>query len=140
MRQVLFMITALLSFTANAKELQRRAALEVIALIIASEEKVKGIIVYGTTAKPWRDYLLETFRFQYPILGMDYVDLENRMEDYYRINYKLFLQKTEPALIAKGSVLGERLRSQYLFDGHQGIFGRYYQTFTQIDNYNLAEH
>lgn len=109
----------------------------IIAPIIANNEKIKGIIVYGTTINPWREYLPETFRFQYPLFGIDYVELEDHMLEYYRVIHELFVEKKKPSDIAEDSVYLPILRNQYLYDGKDRIFGRNYKAFVQIDEHNI---
>ncbi len=111
----------------------------IIAPIIANEEHVKGVIVYGTTIKPWREYLIEMFRFQYPLLGVDYVENEENISILYQIIHKLYIDKQTPAEIAKDSVLAEYLRGSFLYDGKDRILTRNYKAYVQIDDYNMAE-
>lgn len=112
----------------------------IIAPIIANKEKVRGIIVYGTTINPWREYLLETFRVQYPLFGVDYVELEDHMLDYYKVIHELFVEKKEPSVIAKDSVFSNILRDQFSYDGNERIYGRNYKSFVQIDDYNMYKY
>ena len=111
----------------------------IVAPIIASQEKVKGIIVYGTTLKPWREYLLEMFRVQNPLLGADYVENENNMLNYYKIIHSLFIDKDNPSVIEKDSTLSAIFKEQWLYDGEGRIWGRNYKAFVQIDDYNVTE-
>jgi pimeloyl-ACP methyl ester carboxylesterase len=73
----------------------------VIAPLIAQQEPVKGIIVYGTVGKNWLEYELEnTFRQQ--LLDnrpADSIDLYMRGE-YIRL-YGLFVEKKSPEQIIK---------------------------------------
>jgi hypothetical protein len=110
-----------------------------IAPIIATKENVKGIIVYGTTLKPWREYLLEMFRVQYPLLGVDYVENENNMLNYYKIIHSLFIEKNKPSIIAQDSNLSAIFKEHMLYDGEGRIWGRNYKAFIQIDDYNVTE-
>ncbi len=112
----------------------------IVAPIIANREKVKGIIVYGTTIKPWREYLVEMFRVQNPIMGIDFVENENNMLDYYKIIHALFIDKKEPSLIAKDTVLLTVFKELMYYDGEERIWGRNYKAFVQIDDYNLTEY
>jgi len=109
------------------------------APIIANKEKVKGVIVYGTGLKPWREYLLEMFRVQNPLLGVDYVENENNMLNYYKIIHALFIDKDKPSEIESDSTLSTILKEQLMYDGEERIWGRNYKAFIQIDDYNITE-
>ncbi|MCK4664525.1 MAG: PDZ domain-containing protein [Bacteroidales bacterium] len=111
----------------------------ITAPIIANQEKVKGIIVYGTTLKPWREYLVEMFRVQNPLFGIDYVENENNMLDYYKLIHSLFIDKNKPSIIEKDSTLSTILKELMLYNGDERIWGRNYKAFVQIDDYNLTE-
>jgi pimeloyl-ACP methyl ester carboxylesterase len=73
----------------------------VIAPLIAQQEKVKGIIVYGTVGRNWLEYELENSHQQrllddYPA---DSLDLAMRAE--YKRLYGLFVEKKTPEQIIK---------------------------------------
>lgn len=75
----------------------------VIAPLIAQQEKVKGIIVYGTVGRNWLEYELENTHRQrllddYPA---DSLDLVMRAE--YKRLYGLFVEKKTPEQILKES-------------------------------------
>ena len=115
----------------------------IVAPIIANREKVKGIIVYGTTIKPWREYLVEMFRVQNPIMGIDFVENENNMLNYYKIIHALFIDKSKPSLIAKDTALSTIFKEVMFYDDEENeerIWGRNYKAFVQIDDYNLTEY
>ena len=112
----------------------------IVAPIIANQEKVKGVIVYGTTLKPWREYLVEMFRVQNPLLGVDYVENENNMLDYHKIIHSLFIDKNRPSVIAKDTALSTIFKELMFYDGEERIWGRNYKAFVQIDDYNLTEY
>ncbi|MCD4791351.1 MAG: PDZ domain-containing protein [Bacteroidales bacterium] len=112
----------------------------IVAPIIANQEKVKGIIVYGTTIKPWREYLVEMFRVQNPLLGTDYVENENNMLNYYKIIHSLFIDKNKPSVIAMDTALSTIFKELMYYDDEERIWGRNYKAFVQIDDYNLTEY
>ncbi len=71
----------------------------VIAPLIAQEESVKGIIVYGTVGRNWLEYELENSYRQQVMIDMpaDSVDIYMRAE-YIRL-YELFVKKKSPQQI-----------------------------------------
>ncbi len=69
--------------------------------IIASEEKVAGIAVYGTVVKTWLEYWLENVRRQQLLAGSTYADLHESMQSLGRFMHYLFKEKLGPDDIKK---------------------------------------
>lgn len=91
----------------------------VIAPLIAQQEPVKGIIVYGTVGRNWLEYELEnTFRQQsMENKPADSLDMYMRAE-YTRL-YSLFVEKKQPEQIIKehpetaGHLFSYPMRTEY---------------------------
>ncbi len=111
-----------------------------IAPIIANREKLKGVIVYGTTIKPWREYLIEMNRKQAPLFGADYVESEKYALNYHKLIYALYVDKKTPDEIEKDTIMAQMLKTHFMYDGKGHIYGRNYKTFVQIDDYNQTEY
>ncbi len=55
----------------------------------------KGVIVCGTGLKTWYEYIIDMFRFQNPIAGVDYIENEKVVTDMIKVLYDyLVLKKT----------------------------------------------
>lgn len=111
----------------------------IIAPIIASQQKVKGVAVYGCTITPWRDYVNDLFRVQSIISGADPVENEKGMKTYADVIHKLFIEKQSPMEIAKDSIMNEALVNGFGYDGNGHLWTRNYKYMIQIDDYNLFE-
>ncbi len=111
----------------------------IIAPILASEIPVKGMVVYGTGIKPWREYLTEMVRVQNPLFGVPYIDNEKKMLAVYKLMHALFIEHLTPAEIAKDSLMLPVLMEDFGYDGTDRLFTRNYKYLVQIDDYNLTE-
>ncbi len=100
------------------------------APIIASEDKVKGIISYGAAGKPWVEYLIEVFREQRPITGTDYVEVDEDMKTLLPLVYEFLVLKKTPKELAQNSNYRKYLEEHLGYDGRDHLFGRHY-TFLQ---------
>jgi uncharacterized protein len=102
----------------------------VIAPLIAQQEPVKGIIVYGTVGKNWLEYEMEN-SFRQQLLensSADSIDLYMRAE-YIRL-YELFVEKKLPA-----QIMAEHPETvSHLFDYPMKI-----EYFQQVADVNIRE-
>jgi len=102
----------------------------VIAPLIAQQEPVKGIIVYGTVGRNWLEYELEnSFRQQLLVdMPADSIDIYMRAE-YIRL-YGLFVEKKAPEEIIKE----HPQTSSHLFNYPMKI-----EYFQQVADVNIRE-
>ena len=100
------------------------------APLLAVKSKVKGIITYGAVGKPWLEYLIEVFREQRPVSGVDYVQIDEDMRTLLPLTYELLLLKKTPEELAKNEAYRPFLRENLDYDGRGHLFGRHY-TFLQ---------
>jgi hypothetical protein len=52
---------------------------ELSAQMIAAENKVKGIAVYGAASRTWYEYLLDTLRYQGLVAGDNFENTDERV-------------------------------------------------------------
>lgn len=97
----------------------------ITAPILASQQKVKGVMVYGATLKPWMEHLIESFRYHANLREEDPAKTDEYMRKLFPIMYewlilgkgglelgkneayKSFLLKTDqPLRFANGTFLG----------------------------------
>ncbi|MFD2245216.1 alpha/beta fold hydrolase [Pontibacter ruber] len=107
------------------------------APLIAADEKVKGIIVYGITGKPWGEYLIELFREQSPMNGTDYVQVEEDMKTLLPLVYELMVLKKSPGELAQNAVYKPYLERRFDYDGRGHLFGRHYTFLQQLNDIPL---
>ena len=112
----------------------------VIAPLIAAREHPKGVIVYGTSAEPWMEYLFRMLRFQNPRMGVDYLDNEKDMKLYHSLLYKHFIEKKSPQeLNEENPEYGRLLKRDFWWDGGDLMFTRHYKFQQSIQDLNMAE-
>lgn len=100
------------------------------APLLAMNDKVKGIVTYGAVGKPWLEYLIEVFREQRPISGIDYVQVDEDMRILLPLTYELLVLKKSPDELAKNDVYRPFLRNNLGYDDQDHLLGRHY-TFLQ---------
>ena len=112
----------------------------IIAPIIASQQQVKGVIVYGTTILPWRDYIYNMLRVQPLLMDADPVENEQNMKTYAKLLYSLFIDKKNPEeLSAQDTTMSKLLNEGFGYDGNGHIWTRNYKYIVQIDDYNMFD-
>ncbi|MBF8965152.1 alpha/beta fold hydrolase [Pontibacter sp. FD36] len=100
------------------------------APLMAAQEKVKGLMVYGITGKPWFEYLLEVYRDQRTLLGADYVQVDQDMRTVVPLLYEFMILKKTPEELAKNPAYRTALENIMDYDGQGHLYGRHY-TFLQ---------
>ena len=73
----------------------------VIAPLIAQQESVKGIIVYGTVGRNWLEYEMENTHRQQLLEGFPADTIDQHMRAEYIRLYSLFVEKKTPEQIIK---------------------------------------
>lgn len=112
----------------------------VIAPLIAEKESPKGVIVYGTSAEPWMEYLFRMLRFQNPRMGVDYLENEKDMQLYHTLLYKHFIEKKSPKeLNEENPEYGRLLRRDFWWDGGDLLFTRHYRFMQSIQDLNMTK-
>lgn len=107
----------------------------IIAPALSAKHDVAGVVVYGTTAKSWFEYQIEMYRVQGGLAGMNPYELENAVRDQYELNYRFFIQKEPLEQIAKTPVADSILRTEWLYDQSNKIFGRNANYWRQIQDF-----
>ncbi|WP_165244959.1 alpha/beta hydrolase family protein [Paludisphaera soli] len=110
----------------------------VMAPVLAAEEPVRGLAVYGTVFRTWFEYQLENIRRQSRLAGADFATIERQVRDENRFLAGLYLEKKSPA-----DVLAEHpeLRGHAEEMGYDGthLFGGHYTFFQQLAELNMPE-
>lgn len=103
----------------------------VIAPMVASENPVKGIIVYGTVARNWQEYEMENTRRQAEMAGTSYDQIADNMRIKERALHHLMVEKQTPQdIIAKYPETASFLR----------IYPQNYVYLQQVADVNLSAH
>ena len=110
------------------------------APVLAERNKVKGIVISGTGLVSWYEYILAMFRFQNPLMGVDYIENEKQIADYKKLLYEYLVLKKSPLELSKHSGrYKEFLEDGMQFDGKDRIWDRNYKYWQQIDDLNQPE-
>jgi pimeloyl-ACP methyl ester carboxylesterase len=111
----------------------------IIAPAISAVEKVKGTIVYGTTAKSWFEYQLEMNRLQLKLAQTPPLEYEQKCRIQGEIAYEYFIQKKELSTIATDPAKKAVLETDWQYNGKDMIFERNQEYWRQIQEYPLLE-
>ncbi len=99
----------------------------------------KGVIVCGTGLKTWYEYILEMFRFQNPIAGVDYIDNEKIVTEMIKILYDILILKKSP----KDLVLTEEVRAimkdNLEYEGGDRIWSRNVKFWQELQDLNMPK-
>ena len=107
------------------------------APILAKDFKPKGVIVIGTTAITWMEYLIQMFRFQNIIQGADYVENEEMIHQMIPLlNDYLILKKT-PKELAQNANYKKRMTEYMEYYGGDQLWSRHYTYWQQMQDLNM---
>ncbi len=111
----------------------------IIAPAISATEDVKGVIVYGTTAKSWFEYQLEMNRLQLKLAHTPPLEYEAKCRIQGEIAYEYFIEKKALETIAADPAKADVLKTDWQYDGKSMIFERNQEYWRQIQDYPLLE-
>lgn len=109
----------------------------VIAPQLASKHDVKGLMVYGTTAKSWLDYHLEMHRFQAMLAKPEPIEYEKHCREQAEVVYEYFVEGKELADIAKDSDKKSIMEAMWAYDGTNKISGRNAEYWRELQRVNM---
>jgi dienelactone hydrolase len=110
----------------------------VFAPVLAGEDPVRGIAVYGTVFKTWLEYLLENERRQSLLSGDDPAEVDRALRLSERFHHGLLVEKKAPEAIVREHPQVEAARRGLGTERDQ-VFGRHYTFFQQLYDVNLPE-
>jgi uncharacterized protein len=112
-----------------------------IAPEIAKRHQPKGVMVFGTTFRPWSEFLLEMHRVQKPLLeNQTYIQTEDFTRRIQKIYYEFFVLKKTREELAKNPEYKDLVVSELgLKAGSNDMWGRHWAFWPQIDSLNLAK-
>ena len=113
----------------------------VIAPEVAKRHQPKGVMVFGTTFRPWAEFLLEMHRVQKPLLEKQtYLQTEDFMRKIQKIYYEFFvLRKTREELLKNPGYKDLVISELGYKEGSNDMWGRHWAFWPQIDSLNLAQ-
>ena len=99
----------------------------------------KGVIVCGTGLKTWYEYILDMFRFQNPIMGVDYVENEKVVTDMIKILYEYLVLKKTPKDVAINDEVAKFMKEYLEFDGGDRVWARNYRFWQELQDLNMPQ-
>lgn len=112
----------------------------IAAPLMATGNQPKGIIVYGTVLKPWAEYLMDIYREQRQLWGMDFLRIENEARLMFPLLNDYLVRKISPAELAeKNPDYASMLTSSLGFNEEGNILDRHYTFWQQLQDKNLTE-
>ncbi|MEI9955319.1 MAG: alpha/beta hydrolase [Ferruginibacter sp.] len=113
----------------------------IIAPEVAKRHQPKGVMVFGTTFRPWSEFLLEMHRVQKPLLEKQtYTQTEDFMRIIQKIYYEFFILKKTREELLKNPEYKDLVVSELGYkEGSNYMWGRHWAFWPQIDSLNLAQ-
>ena len=109
------------------------------APMIDKNKVAKGVIVCGTGLKTWYEYILEMFRFQNPIMGVDYVENEKIVTKMINILYDYLIMKKHPKDVAVNDEIKSIMKDYMEFDGGDMVWSRNYRFWQELQDLNMPQ-
>ncbi len=111
----------------------------IVAPAITAKHPIKGVMVYGTTAKSWYEYQVEMNRVQGMLAKPDPLEYEQYCREQSELAFEYFIRKRELNEMASTPATDSLLRSTWQYDGAGSIFGRNAEYWRQIQDMPLLE-
>jgi uncharacterized protein len=112
----------------------------IAAPLLATGNQPKGIIVYGTVLKPWAEYLMDIYREQRQLWGLDFLQIENDARIMFPLLSDYLVHKISPFKLAEGNPeYATMLTSSLGFNEEGQILDRHYTFWQQLQDKNLTE-
>ncbi|MFA8301051.1 MAG: PDZ domain-containing protein [Hyphomicrobiales bacterium] len=112
----------------------------VIAPMIQQNKlKAKGIVVFGTVSRPWFEYFIDQYRRQNILLGQDFVENEQGVDNILKFYYDFMINKKSPIELYKNSKYRNILKYSWGNIGDNmylnGRHAKYWQSLQDIRPY-----
>ncbi|MBS1509277.1 MAG: alpha/beta fold hydrolase [Bacteroidetes bacterium] len=113
----------------------------IIAPEVAKRHQPKGVMVFGTTFRPWSEFLLEMHWVQKPLLEhQTYEQTAAFMRTIQKIYYEFFVLKKTREELLKNPEYRELVISELGYkEGNNDMWGRHWAFWPQIDSLNMAQ-
>lgn len=99
----------------------------------------KGVIVCGTGLKTWYEYILDMYRFQNPISGVDYIENEKIVTDMTKVLYEYLILKKHPKDIIVSDDVKNEMKEQMEYTGGDQVWSRNYKFWQELQDLNMPE-
>lgn len=109
----------------------------VIAPLIKTDIKPKGIAVYGTVVRSWFEYFIEQMRTQMLVTGEDYYQNDSLFNERASFYYEYMINKKSPEELKSNKVFEKILSDHWSYTEPHYMSGRHYKFWQQLQDCNL---
>ena len=106
----------------------------IVAPALSGKNQVAGVIVYGTSAKSWFEYVIEMNRLQNMLAGMEPLAHEKSVVEQYELIYRFYIKKESLEDIASTPKADSILRASWEYNGKGKIYSRNAEYWRQIQD------
>jgi len=105
----------------------------IIAPLMTTKIKPRGIAVYGTTARSWFEYFVEQMRIQNFIMGEDYAQNDSAFSNRLQLCYDFMINKKTPKQLNQNP----EFKTQWEYVEPDLIMDRNYLYWQQLQDYSM---
>jgi len=109
------------------------------APMVDKNKIAKGVIVCGTGLKTWYEYILDMFRFQNPVAGVDYITNEKIVTDLTKVLYEYLIMKKHPKDIVVSDDVKTEMKEYIEYTGGDQVWSRNYKFWQELQDLNMPE-
>jgi uncharacterized protein len=99
----------------------------------------KGVIACGTGLKTWYEYIIDMYRFQNPITGVDYIENEKIVTDLTKVLYEYLILKKHPKDIIVSDDIKKEMKDNMEYEGGDQVWARNYKFWQELQDLNMPE-
>ncbi len=107
------------------------------APLLDMEFSPRGIMVFGTVARPWFEYHIEITRKQRLMLGQDYLVNEDNHERSVRFFYRFMIEKETPEQLLQDPDMADYMRRHFGYTDGGFMHGRHYTFWQELQDTRL---
>ncbi|MCC2669205.1 MAG: pdz domain (also known as dhr or glgf) protein [Armatimonadetes bacterium] len=111
----------------------------VMGPLLAAEIPVRGVVVYGTVARPWYEYLGENLRRQLALRSVPEADIDRATRNYNAFFHYLFAERKSPAEIVAAHPELKPVADEQVGNGKY-LFGKHYAFFQQLNDLSPGDY
>lgn len=109
------------------------------APMVDKDRIAKGVIVCGTGLKTWYEYILDMFRFQNPIAGVDYIENEKVVTELTKVLYEYLIMKKHPKDIVVNDEVKTYMKDNIEYTGGDQVWSRNYKFWQELQDLNMPQ-
>jgi uncharacterized protein len=99
----------------------------------------KGVIVCGTGLKSWYEYIIDMFRFQNPIAGVDYIENEKVVTEMIKVLYDILILKKSPKDLVVNDEVKTIMKDNLEYEGGDRIWSRNVKFWQELQDLNMPQ-